>query len=153
MTERAFSDSDEPILERVKHLVPPAGAIAKSLQTEHETALRIHKLMLITHAGLMDAAEQANQTMMNLADTIDAQATLISNQRASMDAMENFADQQAGAQTVAQNQDVWFADDAPSIAHVLNIANLARVTEAGKKHMTVIRVYEIIDALLSVVDS
>lgn len=143
-----LADSDEPILERVKHLVPPVDHIAKSLQIEHETSKRLHALMLINRAAQIEAGEQASQNLLNIEDTINAQATQISNQRANMEAMERFADAQSGAATVAQNQDVWFANDAPSIGHVLTIANLGKVTEAAKK-MKLSRVAEIIDALLS----
>lgn len=150
--KRAFSDSDEPILERVKHIIPPAGRIARSLQVEHETAIRIHKLLVLTHARMLNAEELTDQVVADSADIIDAQADQISNQRANMEQMEQFTDVQSGAQTVAQNLDVWFADDAPSIGHVLNIVNLVKVTEAGKKHMKLVRVYELIDALLSVTE-
>jgi hypothetical protein len=160
------TDADQtPILERIKTIVPPAGDIARTLKIEHETAERIHRLMLVTHAGLVELAEEANQTVtdsvaiaedasqavLDSTDSLAAQATLVSSQRVSMDAMENFADRQAGAQTVIQNQDVWLANDAASIRHVLEIVNLSKIIEAARP-MKRSRIAEIIDALLKAVE-
>jgi N-methylhydantoinase B/oxoprolinase/acetone carboxylase alpha subunit len=122
-------------------------------------------MMVITHAALVELSEeanriavsaveiseQANQAVLDSTDSLAAQATQVSNQRVNLDAMESFSDKQAGAQTVIQNEDVWLANDPASIRHVLEIVNLARLTDAAQQ-MKRRRIAEIIDALLKAVE-
>jgi hypothetical protein len=142
---------DESIFERVKHIVPDVGKIARALKLDHENSARVHKLLLITRAGMIDTAEQASQNVINIEDTISAQADLISNQRADMDAMEALADTQAGGRTVVDNQIVYVRDHVPTIRQILEEVNLQRLNEAARE-VKRSRIAAIIDALLSAVD-
>lgn len=156
---------DQPILERIKTAVHSATDIARTLQIEHETAERIHRLLVIRHAALVELSDQANeiatasvemseqasQAVIDSSDSVNASATLVSNQAVSMTRMEKFADGQTDAQQVVQTADVLFSDDVVSILHVLRIMKRPRITEAARQ-MKRSEVADIIDALLQAVE-
>lgn len=139
--------NDEPIFEKVKRLVPPVDHIATALALEHQTAERIHRLLLIVHAGLAEMSEQLNQAITDSADVIDAQATLISGQHSDMRQIEEFSDRLASSRTIVENIWIYFAEDVPSIKGGLEIVNLHKLTQAAKG-MKLSRVADVIDALL-----
>lgn len=161
--------NNESILKRLEDLVPSVDAIARALQVDHETASRLHRHNLLrhavllelqtevdqavtesseAHAGLMERAEELNQAVIDSDDSLQAEADLVSSQRVNMGRVEEFADKQAGAATIAQNvRKVHMVYDEISIRQVLEDVDLPAVTGAAVK-MSLIRVCELIDALM-----
>ena len=52
---------ENSILERIKTIISPADAIALSQQIEHDITSRIHQLMLVRHAHLIELLEEAGK--------------------------------------------------------------------------------------------
>jgi len=161
--------NSESILKRLEHLVPSVEVIARALQVDHETAIRLHRHNLLRHAVLLELqaevdeavtesieahaalvgrAEELDQIVIDSSDSLSAEGDLVSSQRVNMDMVENFADLQAGAATIAQNVGkVHMVYDEVSIRQVLDDVDLPALTGAAVK-MSLIRISEIIDALM-----
>ena len=175
-----MTELETPILERLKSVISPADALALSQQIEHDITTHIHQLMQVRHAhlievlneagqavvdsaelsrqaaqavaDLVDLAEGASQAVMDSGDEIDAHADLITTQKGHRKQMVKFADKQADSQQILQTTDVLFADDPVSIQHVLEIANLDKVTIAARS-MKKKRIAGLVDALLKATET
>lgn len=157
MSDRLYETQDlpdDPIEERVKTIVPDVTVLAETLKIEHVTAARLHKLLIVQYAQLVTMAEEINQlasgidrALLAARSTIEAQATLVSDQRRNMEVMEDTSDKNAGARTVLKNLSVWVTSHEPTIRYGLECARLDKVTEAARK-MKKSRVLALVDALL-----
>lgn len=150
--------TEPDIIKRIQHLIPPVDDLAKALHAEHEASERIYKLMTSALAAFTVFADEVGEDIPSPSEeealkgqerSIDAQAALISTQRVDMDAMEEFADKQAGARTIVQNfEAVFIRNDPDTILHILKVMDLKALNGAARK-LEPIRRAKILDAILT----
>lgn len=155
---------DQSALARLADVVPSFTDQAETLALEHKTTERILELMRIIDQGteqiaarakeaavaVIEQAELVDQAKTNIGDAIDAQATLVSNQRISRRKAQELADTNAGAQTITRNfRTVYLDEHPPTIGDILSTMNLLKMTIAAKDFMTLDRVCLVIAALLA----
>lgn len=155
---------DPSAAPRLTTIVTSPNHIAEAMQVEQKTADRIYKAMQIIRdgAGKVSAAatdeaaaaversELASQALLDATDLTAAVGDFVTSLRINMDAMEQHADSNAGAQGFVMNFLTIYAYQHPAtMAEILDKMNLGKVTIAATAFMEIERVYHLVTALIN----
>lgn len=135
----------ELIYNTVRKCLPSPIAVATAVRTRHDTAAKLHKLMVLEHARLVQLGISLKHIVADSEEKLEWAVVQLINNKLDMKVVDTFVGEQADANFVQQYQDM------PNISTFLDIVNPAQLAVEAKKKDPV-RIMELVDALLAVVE-